>query len=355
MPEVFDWPSVADPQAVLRRAVETLHQGRVVIFPTQTSYVLAASAVVPDGVRVLTQKRSPTFPPTLAVRGEPDALTWAPGLSLVGRRLARRCWPGPVVLAVAGVMPERLPEPVRTLVCEDDGVRLWTPDHEALLETLFQLNEALVLTGIEGGPQEFATQTGEQVEMIIADGTPPGQAPTVVRLDSDAWTIAQPGDVTEEEIARQTNCLIVFVCTGNTCRSPMAEALFKKRLADRLGCAVDELPARGFSVLSAGLAAMMGAEAADDAIEVVRGYGADLTQHHSRPLSVELAAQADYLIGMTRGHVTMMSEYYPRLGAEPRLLSPSGEDIADPVGCPREVYEECARQIWQSLETLVLS
>jgi len=68
-----------------------------------------------------------------------------------------------------------------------------------------------------------------------------------------------------------------------------------------------------------------------------------------------LAAQADYLIGMTGSHVTTMTEYYPRLGAEPHLLSPSGEDIADPVGCSRDVYEECARQIWQALEPLLPS
>jgi len=133
----------------------------------------------------------------------------------------------------------------------------------------------------------------------------------------------------------------------------MAETLFKKRLAERLGCMVDELPARGFSVLSAGLAAMIGGEAAYEAIEVVRTYGGDLTRHRSQPLSVALAAQADYLIGMTRSHVTMMSEYYPQLGTEPRLLNPAGEDLADPVGCPRDVYEDCARQIWQALETLL--
>jgi protein-tyrosine phosphatase len=159
--------------------------------------------------------------------------------------------------------------------------------------------------------------------------------------------------VSAEQLARLTNCVIVFVCTGNTCRSPLAEALCKKRLADRLGCTPDELPARGFSVLSAGMAAMMGGEAAAEAIEVVRGYGADLSRHESRPLSVALAAQADLLIGMTSSHVTMMSEYYPRLGAEPRLLNPSGADLADPVGCPRDVYEDCARQIWQSLEALL--
>src|SRR5271156_1870643 len=97
--------------------------------------------------------------------------------------------------------------------------------------------------------------------------------------ESNWQSVADPGAVPGEEPARRTVCTIVFVCTGNTCRSPMAEALFKKLLAERLGCTVEELPARGFSVLSAGLAAMMGGEAAEEAIEVVREYGADLTHH----------------------------------------------------------------------------
>ena len=57
----------------------------------------------------------------------------------------------------------------------------------------------------------------------------------------------------------------VFVCTGNTCRSPLAEGLCKKLLAERLGCPAEELPQRGFLVISAGIAAMMGGEAAAEA------------------------------------------------------------------------------------------
>jgi protein-tyrosine phosphatase len=353
MSDVFDWPNIADPQAVLRRAVRALHAGRAVVFPTQTSYVAVARAASSEALGRLRERHSSSFPPALAVRGEPEALKWAPALSVVGRRLARRCWPGPVVLAVAGAVPDSLPEGVRALVCGSGGLRLWTPDHETLLETLYQVEEPVVVAGVAGNPEELAAQSWDDVELIITDGIPSGQVPTIVRLDGDQWAVVRPGIVPQDEIARHTNCLIVFVCTGNTCRSPLAEALFKKRLADRLGCTVEELPARGFSVLSAGVAAMMGAEAAAEAVEVVRSYGADLAQHRSRPLSVELAAQADSLIGMTGSHVTTMREYYPRLAVEPRLLSPSGEDIADPVGCSRDVYEECARQIWQALEPLL--
>src|SRR5438046_1345881 len=142
MSEVFDWQSVADPQTVVARAVQALHAGRVVAFPTQTSYVLAASVTSPDAVRHVAALRSPEGPAALAARGEPDALAWAPGLGVAARRLARRCWPGPVVLALADVAAnrlERLPGAARELVCGAEGLRLWTPDHEAILEALFHL------------------------------------------------------------------------------------------------------------------------------------------------------------------------------------------------------------------------
>ena len=70
-------------------------------------------------------------------------------------------------------------------------------------------------------------------------------------------------------LRQQSACLVVFVCTGNTCRSPLAEALCKKRLADALGCAMADLPGRGFFVCSAGLAAMMGGPAAAEAVDVL--------------------------------------------------------------------------------------
>jgi protein-tyrosine-phosphatase/tRNA A37 threonylcarbamoyladenosine synthetase subunit TsaC/SUA5/YrdC len=323
MPEVLDWQTVADPRTVIRRATRALRAGRVVVFPTESEYTLAASALRPEAVERL---RAGASPLSVAVRGAGEARDWMPLMGPVALRLARRCWPGPITLAFGGAdrgLARRLPDTVRPLVCPDNALRLRAPAHEAVLEVLRRLDVPLALAGIEADPD---ANLGGLVRSL-------------------------EGSVTEELLRRQSACLVVFLCTGNTCRSPLAEALFKKRLADRLGCSPLELPARGYHILSAGLAAVSGGPAADEAKAVAATYCSDLSEHRSRPLTAELAAQADYLIAMTHGHAQALAEV-PRLGCRPRLLRGDGQDVADPIGHPREVYEECGRQIWTELGAL---
>src|SRR3954454_1652314 len=94
----------------------------------------------------------------------------------------------------------------------------------------------------------------------------------------------------------------VLTGTGNTCRRPMAEALLKKRVAERLGCQIEELDDRGVVVMSAGLSAPPGGRAAAEAIQTMQERKLDLTQHESQPLSERLVKFADCIITMTAGH-----------------------------------------------------
>jgi protein-tyrosine phosphatase len=367
MAEVLDWQSAPDPRAAVRLAVAALRQGRVVAFPTETSYALAASGLEPEAVARVGAAAAAGEPLPLAVRGVAEARDWVPGLGALGQRLARRFWPGPLTLdlqAEAGQgLTGRLPAAVRQAVCPSGALWLRAPAHEAVLEVLRQLPAPLVLApvrvaggdGAEAPDAEQALRAaGEHVDLVLDDGPCHFRQPaTVVHVNGSSWAVLRPGVVSEQRLREQSGCVVVFVCTGNTCRSPLAEALFKKRLADALGCAAEELPARGFFVLSAGLAAMMGGGAAAEAVEVARRYGADLSGHRSQPLSGELAAQADYLIVMTRGHQRALLDRYPRLGARPRLLRPDGADLPDPVGQAQPVYEECGEQVWRCLEPLL--
>jgi protein-tyrosine phosphatase len=354
MAELLDWQTVADPRAAVRRAASVLRGGGVVLFPTESEYTLAASALRPEAIG-----RLGTAAPAVAVRGAGEARDWVPDMGTMARRLARRCWPGPVTLSFAAGadvgVARRLPEAARAVVCPGP-LRLRSPAHEAILEVIRRLNVPLAVTGVATDPDanldSLVRSLEGRADLILLDGPCPyPEGTTEVAVEGESWRLLRPGALTEEALRRQSACVVVFVCTGNTCRSPLAEALFKKRLADRLGCAAAELPGRGYHVVSAGLAAVSGGPAAEEARDVAATYGGDLGAHHSRPLTAELAAQADYLIAMTRGHARALAEL-PRLGCRPRLLRADGHDVADPIGQPRPVYEECGRQVWAELEAL---
>ena len=99
----------------------------------------------------------------------------------------------------------------------------------------------------------------------------------------------------------------MFICTGNVCRSPMAEALFRRAVNGR----------GDFRVLSAGLGAMDGQPPTPHSVTAMRELGVDISGQRSRALTTELLRQADFVFGMTRGHVDTIGLLYPAAAEEP--------------------------------------
>ena len=125
--------------------------------------------------------------------------------------------------------------------------------------------------------------------------------------------------------------LIIFLCTGNTCRSPMAEAMFREGLTE------DEKAK--YEVRSFGLAAFGGEPASDYAVEVMRTYGIDISGHRSTPLNRYALAEAELVVCMTEAH----SKVLLQVGFDPERLVVF--DIPDPYKGTFEDYERCAEKI----------
>lgn len=135
---------------------------------------------------------------------------------------------------------------------------------------------------------------------------------------------------------------ILFVCTGNTCRSCMAEALAGRLLEDRFGAGGD------ITVCSAGLAASPEDAASPFAVEAMAWKGIDMSDHRAAMLTPEKVMEADLVLTMTRGHQEQVKIMFPGHGDKVFTLADfagCGGDIPDPIGQPLAAYRECAHRL----------
>ena len=135
---------------------------------------------------------------------------------------------------------------------------------------------------------------------------------------------------------------VLFVCTGNTCRSPMAEGFFR--------CQGGE-SRTGLTAASAGLYTTGGMPASEFAVTAAKERGADISGHRSRLLNHDILDNAKYIFCMTAAHYDWLMEQYPEAEEKTYLIADS--DISDPFGGDLMTYRSAADEIYEEVRTII--
>jgi protein-tyrosine phosphatase len=340
-----------------RQAIAVLDEGGVVVFPTETVYGVGARVDRPDGLarlnRIKQRQADKPFSVHLGAVEQVDRYVDLDTRPLFQRLLGKLA-PGPVTFVV------QVDEPTIRRKLEAMGLDPSKPDllyHEGTIGLRIVADPVggALLAGVDGpvvassanhagqAPPHTARAAiraiGDEVDLVLDGGQCRfGKPSSVIQIGDDGVKMLREGVVDQRYLAKLMDRTLLFVCSGNTCRSPMAEAIARKLLADR------GAQARGIKVSSAGVFAGSGAPATPEAVEVLARRDIDLSGHRSRPLTVEMLQQADVILCMTQDHVQAIASVLPTAAAKAQRLDPGG-DISDPIGGGAVTYQACAQQI----------
>ncbi len=334
----------------IARCAKVIRKGGLVIFPTETVYGIAADYSNPDAMKRLRQ-----------VKGRDDQKPFSVMLAhvdLIGNvtrysdpslyKLMSAYWPGPLTMIIpANETPKTI------------GVRI--PDNDIALRLIHdaQCLIAAPSANLEGknpptSCQQALVDLDGLVDLAIDGGDAKlGVSSTIVDLTQGPIKVLREGAIKEQDIEKAAHQkTVLFVCTGNSCRSVMGEYLLKKRLEDR-----DDV-----NVFSAGTSVFIHASASRETVHVLDGEGIDARGHVSRPIDRVLLKKADLIFVMTQGHRSQILSLVPEVEKRVYLLRElqanktqgySQLDIPDPIGQPHAAYKACMEVIRDSVDKIV--
>ena len=301
----------------IKQAADCINCGGLVVFPTETVYGIACKIDAKSLARLdEVKKRDADKRYTLHIGDKNKLQDFVPTLTLPAKKLVKNAWPGPLTIvfeldeADITRLEKKLGSETVKLLYRDNTIGIRCPADNTACELLNLCKFPVVAPSANTAGSKPATNAKQAIEqldglvdmVLDAGACKYKKSSTVVKISSAGWQIIREGAYSEKQIQKMLTVNILFVCTGNTCRSPMAEGFAKKLLAEKLKCDIDRLEQIGYKITSAGVMALDGIDASAEAIRFCDSKGIDITSHKSRRLTAEMLKEADYIFAMSAGH-----------------------------------------------------
>jgi len=350
--------------ATINEAAALIDSGGLVAFPTETVYGIACRVKNDSLARLNALKgRTPGKYYTLHIGQKSDVKDYIRAIGLRAQKLIQNAWPGPLTI-VFELGQEDIDKQQKNLdgeafenLYKDNSIGIRCPDNAIAAMLLQQTSNPVVAPSAnitDRPPAVDASQVLEQlsgrIELLLDAGPCKYEnSSTVVKIGKRGMEVLRPGVYSQSELEALSQVKFLFVCTGNTCRSPMAEGIFRKYLAEKLQCNVDDLDEMGYKVNSAGIIGSVGYPASTEAVAACAAKGVDIKAHSNKGLSKELIEESDIIFVMEQLHKDRVIALDPK-AANRCLLLAGKTGIPDPIGQPQESYNNCAKLIERAVQ-----